>query len=89
MIQISARGDGGTLFGGGAQNRDATDNLPTLVMAAEHYNRIVRLIEHEIPVKLQFEIKTSVEEGGSVQRDRGDSGQRQEGRTRDGGRPLR
>ncbi|MEO8371970.1 MAG: M20/M25/M40 family metallo-hydrolase [Candidatus Solibacter sp.] len=63
VIQNSVRGDGGTLFGGGAQNREATDNLPTLVMATEHYNRIVRLIEHEIPVKLQFEIKTSVEEG--------------------------
>jgi len=63
VIQNSARGDGGTLFGGGAQNREATDNLPTLVMASEHYNRIVRLIEHEVPVKLQFEIKASVEEG--------------------------
>lgn len=62
VIQISARGDGGTLFGGGAQNRDVTDNLPTLVMAAEHYNRIVRLIEHEIPVKLQFEIKVSFDD---------------------------
>jgi hypothetical protein len=62
VIQISARGDGGTLFGGGAQNRDVTDNPPTLVMAAEHYNRIVRLIEHQIPVKLQFEIKTSFDD---------------------------
>ena len=62
VIQISARGDGGTLFGGGAQNRDATDNLPTLVMAAEHYNRIVRLMEHQIPVKLQFEIKASFDD---------------------------
>ena len=62
VIQISTRGDGGTLFGGGAQNRDVTDNLPTLVMAAEHYNRIVRLMEHEIPVKLQFEIKASFDD---------------------------
>jgi Zn-dependent M28 family amino/carboxypeptidase len=58
VIQVSNNGDGGTIFGGG-QSRDATDNLPTLVMAAEHYNRIARLIEHEIPVKLQFEIKAS------------------------------
>jgi carboxypeptidase Q len=62
VIQISRTGDGGTLQGGGAQNRDVTDNLPTLVMAAEHYNRIVRLMEHEIPVKLQFEIKVSFED---------------------------
>ena len=62
IIQVSARGDGGTLMGGGAQNRDVTDNPPTLVMAAEHYNRIVRLMEHEIPVKLQFEIKVSFDD---------------------------
>ena len=62
VIQISRMGDGGTLQGGGMANRDVTDNLPTLVMAAEHYNRIVRLIEHEIPVKLQFEIKVSFDD---------------------------
>jgi hypothetical protein len=62
IIQISARGDGGTLMGGGAQNRDVTDNPPTLVMAAEHYNRIVRLMEHEIPVKLQFEVKVGFDD---------------------------
>jgi carboxypeptidase Q len=62
VIQVSMRGDGGTLMGGGMANRDVTDNLPTLVMAAEHYNRIVRLIEHEIPVKLQFDIKTSFDD---------------------------
>jgi hypothetical protein len=62
VIQISARGDGGTLFGGGAQNRDVTDNPPTLVMAAEHYNRIARLLEHQIPVKLQFEIRTTFDD---------------------------
>jgi hypothetical protein len=61
VIQVSNNGDGGTLFGGG-QSRDANDNLPTIVMAAEHYNRIARLIEHQIPVKLQFEIKTSVDD---------------------------
>ena len=66
VVQVSPRGDGGTLMGGGAQNRDVTDNLPTLVMAAEHYNRIVRLMEHEIPVKLQFEIKTSFEDVDAV-----------------------
>ena len=36
VIQISRMGDGGTLQGGGMANRDVTDNLPTLVMAAEH-----------------------------------------------------
>jgi Zn-dependent M28 family amino/carboxypeptidase len=31
-------------------------------MAAEHYNRIVRLLEHQITVKLQFEVKASFDE---------------------------
>jgi len=62
IIQISRMGDGGTLQGGGMANRDATDYPPTVVMAAEHYNRIVRLMEHEIPVKLQFEIKVSFDD---------------------------
>jgi hypothetical protein len=58
VIQISFRYEGGTMGGGGA-NRNATDNLPTVAMDAEHYNRIARLLEHHIPVTLQFEIKAS------------------------------
>jgi len=72
VIQISSRGDGGTLFGGGAprgtpdrltgETVDPLTNPPTVVMAAEHYNRIVRLLEHEVPVKVQFEIKASFDD---------------------------
>jgi hypothetical protein len=58
VIQESRMGFGGTLFGGGA-NRNSKDNPPTVVMAAEHYNRIARLLQHTppVPVKLQFDIK--------------------------------
>ncbi len=58
-IQASARGQSGTVFGGGA-NRvgDPTKNLPQVSITAEHYNRIVRLVEHKVPVKLSFDIKT-------------------------------
>src|SRR6516164_3844109 len=71
VIQISNNGDGGTIFGGGAsrgvadfngETVDPMTNPPTVVMAAEHYNRIARLLEHEIPVKLQFEIKASFDD---------------------------
>jgi len=41
---------------------DPLTNPPTVVMAAEHYNRIVRLLEHEVPVKVQFEIKASFDD---------------------------
>ena len=56
VVQISSIGDSGTLFGGGA-NREHTDNPPQVILAAEHYNRIARLLQHEVPVKLSFDIK--------------------------------
>jgi carboxypeptidase Q len=58
IIQASARGESGTLFGGGAQSRMDTQNLPQVSITAENYNRIARLLEHNVPVKLQFDIKT-------------------------------
>jgi hypothetical protein len=57
-LQATARGESGTLFGGGAQNRSDTTNLPQVSITAEHYNRIARLVQHNVPVKLQFDIKT-------------------------------
>ena len=62
VIQTSDQGDGGAVFGRGA-DREAKDNFPTIVLAAEHYNRIARLIEHKVPVKLQFEVKAEFFDG--------------------------
>jgi hypothetical protein len=56
VVQISS-GDGGIVFGGGA-NREAIDNPPQVMLAAEYYNRIARLLQHDVPVKLEFDIKT-------------------------------
>ena len=55
VVRISA-GDGGLVYGGGA-DRDNNDNVPTVMLAAEHYNQIVRMLEHKIAVKLRFDIK--------------------------------
>jgi len=58
-VQADPRGQSGTLFGGGAPRQgDPTTNLPQISMTAEHYNRIARLVEHKVPVKLTFDIKT-------------------------------
>jgi carboxypeptidase Q len=58
-LQTEVRGESGTLFGGGAQRvTDVTHNIPQVSITAEHYNRIARLVEHNVPVKLQFDIKT-------------------------------
>lgn len=59
-VSASAVNDGGgTVRGGGAvRTGDPTQNIPAINIAAEHYNRMARLLEHNIPVKLMFDIKT-------------------------------
>jgi hypothetical protein len=57
VVQSSSAHDSGTIVGGGA-NREHTDNLPQVIIATEQYNRIARLLQHKVPVKLQFDIKT-------------------------------
>jgi hypothetical protein len=57
-ITANDRGQSGTLFGGGASNRMDTANVPAISITAEHYNRIARLLQHNTPVKLMFDIKT-------------------------------
>jgi carboxypeptidase Q len=57
-VSASERGQSGTLFGGGAQNRMDTGNVPSIAITAEHYNRVARLLQHNTPVKLMFDIKT-------------------------------
>ncbi len=55
VVRISSAGDSGTVFGLGADR--ASKNVPTVVLAAEHYNRVVRLLEHKLPVKLTVDVK--------------------------------
>ena len=52
------------MFGGSAGSRDLKDPVapPTVVITPEHYNRIVRLMEHKIPVKLEFNIQTKFQD---------------------------
>jgi hypothetical protein len=71
-LTATARGESGTLFGGGAQYSTRNPNgasmripvetlassTPQVSLTAEHYNRIARLLEHNVPVKLQFDIRT-------------------------------
>ena len=53
------RGQSGIVFASNGSSRagDPTKNLPSLAITAEHYNRIARLLEHNVPVKLSFDIK--------------------------------
>jgi carboxypeptidase Q len=54
------RTDGGTIFPSAGGNRDpkAAPQVPSATLAVEHYNRIVRLIERGVPVRLALDIQT-------------------------------
>jgi carboxypeptidase Q len=52
------RPDGGTLFPGGAGARDekAGKGVPEVTLAVEHYNRMVRLLDKGLPVKVELNV---------------------------------
>ncbi|MBW8712586.1 MAG: M20/M25/M40 family metallo-hydrolase [Acidobacteria bacterium] len=54
------RTDGGTIFptGNGSRGGDAGSGLPTVTLAVEHYNRMVRVLAKGIPVKVELNIET-------------------------------
>jgi hypothetical protein len=51
--------EGGTVFGQAGGSRDPKDPVPPPMVALtpEHYNRIARLLDRKIPVKLEFDIQ--------------------------------
>ncbi len=65
-----SRGDAGLIFVQGTQNykQDSPDGIPQLVMAAEHFGRIARLVERNVPVTLEIDLKSHFEtpDGGKV-----------------------
>jgi hypothetical protein len=60
VITTGFTGDGGTIFATSAGSRDPKDVVPppSIALTPEHYNRITRLLEKKVPVKLEFELKT-------------------------------
>ncbi len=68
VLQYTTTADGGTVFGSSGGSFKAGDPIPppTVVLTPEHYNRIVRLIEHKIPVKLEFDIRAQVGESAET-----------------------
>jgi hypothetical protein len=55
------RVDGGTIFPGGGGSRDpkAPAQVPSATIAVEHYNRIVRVLEKGLPVRVELDIRTT------------------------------
>jgi len=69
VVDIGAgRGDEGTVLVGSRYDSRAdrsyegvVNSLPEVVIATEHYNRIYRILERGIPVRLQAEVRNSVD----------------------------
>lgn len=59
VMNYGSKGDGGTVFAtaGGSRNEKDPVPPPMFTVTPEHYNRIARLIEKKIPVKMEVNIK--------------------------------
>ncbi len=58
-ISESNNGSGGTIFAasGGSYDPKQPTSVPGVGLMPEQYNRVARLVQHEIPVKLEFNIQ--------------------------------
>jgi carboxypeptidase Q len=52
--------DGGTIFPNGASPRDdkAGKGVPVIALAVEHYNRMIRVLDKSVPVKVELNVET-------------------------------
>jgi carboxypeptidase Q len=72
VLQADSRAREGLLAGEAAGSYHARDPLapPTFVVTAEHYNRLVRLIEDKTPPRIRVELETTASaadvEGGNI-----------------------
>jgi hypothetical protein len=53
--------DGGTIFptGAGARDANAGKGVPEITLAVEHYNRMVRVLDKNVPVKVELNVETT------------------------------
>ena len=60
LRQRTQRTDGGTIFVGSGGPRDdgAGSYVPAVTLAVEHYNRMVRILDKELPVQIALHVET-------------------------------
>ncbi|MBV8205816.1 MAG: M20/M25/M40 family metallo-hydrolase [Acidobacteria bacterium] len=63
------RGDGGTIFvqSGGGYKPGEEGLVPMLAMAAEHYGRLYRLANRDVPVDVELDVRTKFTDDGATQ----------------------
>jgi len=54
--------DGGTVFPGTVNRANALAGVPQVTLAVEHYNRMVRLLEHNVPVRVELAVRVKFHE---------------------------
>ena len=55
------RTDGGTIFvgRGGPRDESAGNVVPSVTLAVEHYNRMVRILDKDVPVRVELHVETT------------------------------
>ena len=55
------RTDGGTIFvgRGGPRDENAGNVVPAVTLAVEHYNRMVRILDKDVPVRVELHVETT------------------------------
>jgi len=62
VLVTGTAADGGTVFGSSGGSQDVKTAVPPTMIALtpEHYNRIGRLLDKKIPVKLELEVQSTI-----------------------------
>ena len=60
LVWPTQRTDGGTLFvgPGGSRAAGGREAVPAATIAVEHYNRMIRILEKDLPVTVELDIRT-------------------------------
>lgn len=64
VLRVDSRGSGGIVFAESAAPYDVDSPLapPTIMVVAEHYNRLWRLVEKSVPVELSLDLTVAVDD---------------------------
>ncbi len=64
LVIEGSRGDEGLIFVGGSQayRKGEAEGVPWVYMAAEHFNRLARLVDRKVPVEVEAEVKAKFDD---------------------------